>query len=354
MKQISIEKAKFIKEYINKIEECFAIYEDNLEFSKNDDILIASLLETIKVLESDIPSLTGSVFLKHDTLTNDAQIVISILKKYLIDNGHVVEEKDDKSFDKFCKSFKLYFESVLPQKNILKDEYLHYDNWNGGTYYNVIDYNEQFILNYGVEFNTDKFNNFDYIKMFLELAYNDWIKIDKRYDFTKEINDIFKKFKLPYQLKSGKIVSKGYRTTVIDEKIINFSMLERKVKYAEEMILSKEILDKKSALDYIVDSLQYLISIQKGSSVKDKYSNAAIMISGDKLSKQYTVVNKEIIEIMKIVNEFFDIRHNEYLNKSNEVRESLNNSLFIEYMYNRIYGLLFIMKIKYNSMTNFN
>lgn len=78
------------------------------------------------------------------------------------------------------------------------------------------------------------------------------------------------------------------------------------------------------------------------------------MISGDKLSKHYTVVNNEIIEIMKIVNEFFDIRHNEYLNKSNEVRESLNNPLFIEYMYNRIYGLLFLIKIKCNSITNFN
>lgn len=78
------------------------------------------------------------------------------------------------------------------------------------------------------------------------------------------------------------------------------------------------------------------------------------MISGDKLSKHYTVVNNEIIEIMKIVNEFFDIRHNEYLNKSNEVRESLNNPLFIEYMYNRICGLLFLIKIKYNFITNFN
>lgn len=46
--------------------------------------------------------------------------------------------------------------------------------------------------------------------------------------------------------------------------------------------------------------------------------------------------------------EIFDIRHNEYLNKSNEVRESLNNPLFIEYMYNRICGLLFLIKIKYN------
>lgn len=52
-------------------------------------------------------------------------------------------------------------------------------------------------------------------------------------------------------------------------------MLERKIQYAEEMILSSENLDKKCALDYIIDSLQYIISIQDGTGITDKYSNAS-------------------------------------------------------------------------------
>lgn len=38
---------------------------------------------------------------------------------------------------------------------------------------------------------------------------------------------------------------------------------------------------------------------------------------------------------------------NEYINKSKENRESLDNSLFIEYLYNRIYSLLFLLKTYY-------
>ena len=78
------------------------------------------------------------------------------------------------------------------------------------------------------------------------------------------------------------------------------------------MILSQDKLDKKCALDYIVNSLQYLLSLQEGKTIKDKYSNASLLLCADKNDKQYSIINNEI---MKIVNEYFDIRHNEYLNK---------------------------------------
>ena len=57
---------------------------------------------------------------------------------------------------------------------------------------------------------------------------------------------------------------------------------------------------------------------------------------------------KFIEEINKIINEYFDIRHNEYLNKAKQKREVLNDKDFIEYLYNRIYSLLFLLRIKCN------
>ena len=53
--------------------------------------------------------------------------------------------------------------------------------------------------------------------------------------------------------------------------------------------------------------------------------------------------------INKIINEYFDIRHNEYLNKAKQKREVLNDKDFIEYLYNRIYSLLFLLRIKCNN-----
>ena len=49
---------------------------------------------------------------------------------------------------------------------------------------------------------------------------------------------------------------------------------------------------------------------------------------------------------MKISNEYFDIRHNEYLNEAKEKREPITDEVFIEYLYNRAYSLLYILKLK--------
>lgn len=51
---------------------------------------------------------------------------------------------------------------------------------------------------------------------------------------------------------------------------------------------------------------------------------------------------------MKFANVFFDIRHNEYLNDANEVREPLSDPVFIEYLYNRVYAILYILKLNMN------
>ena len=78
----------------------------------------------------------------------------------------------------------------------------------------------------------------------------------------------------------------------------------------------------------------------------DKYSNASKKVSNDVNGKAYSVVKNEIKEWMKISNEYFDIRHNEYLNNAKEKREALTDPMFIEYLYNRVYALLHILKLK--------
>lgn len=340
------EKVLFIKDYINKIKNEFAIYEDNLEICNNENYLFDLLFETIKVFKNEIPELEDAVLFKNGTSTRDASTVIALLQKYLIDNGYKEEKEVNSQIEKFWTSFKTFFENELPNQDLLKEEYIRYDNWNGGTYYLDINYNYQFNLHYGINCEEENFKDISYIKLFIELSFKEWIKIEKRYEYTKIVNQLFRNFKLPYKLQSGKIVGQGYKTTNLDDKIINYAMLERKIQFAEEMILSKETLDKKVALDYIVDSLQYLISIQKGKSKSDKVKNAAKLICDDENSKEYIVIKDEINEIMKIANQYFDIRHNEYFNDQKEKREAISDLIFIEYLYNRAYAIVFILKLK--------
>ena len=120
-------------------------------------------------------------------------------------------------------------------------------------------------------------------------------------------------------------------------------MFERKIQYAEKMILSKNLMDKKTALDAIIDSLQYLISMQPKHKEKQEL---ALTVNSNEYSKVYSVIKTELGEIMKISNEYFDIRHHDYLNSAKEKRESLNDSQFIEYLYNRSYALLYLLRLK--------
>ena len=90
-------------------------------------------------------------------------------------------------------------------------------------------------------------------------------------------------------------------------------MFERKIQFSEEMINSKDIMEKKSALDFIIDALQYLIST-KGDTRNEQYKALALSVSDNMDGKVYAVVKKELDELMKLSNEYFDVRHNDYLN----------------------------------------
>lgn len=206
-------------------------------------------------------------------------------------------------------------------------------NWNRGTVYPS-----------SLKNNTGDFVD---IKAFIEIAYKHWIinTGECHYKFTIEVNDRFKIFKLPYRLQNGIVIKQGYKSTSPIDKIINYRMFERKIQFSEEMINSKDIMEKKSALDFIIDALQYLIST-KGDTRNEQYKALALSVSDNMDGKVYAVVKKELDELMKLSNEYFDVRHNDYLNAAKEKREPLNDSQFIEYLYNRAYSILYLLRLK--------
>lgn len=256
--------------------------------------------------------------------------------------------KED-NIKKFWMSFTTWFMDVLPGKGILQPCYEVYDYWNGEIYNLDIDFEKEYRLHYGIAYPNVfqiELPQIEDIKMFIELAFNEWIFLEKRYDFTVMVNRRLSRFSIPYRLQNGRLVRQGYKTSNYIDKIVNYSMFERKIRYSEEMITSQEYLDKKCALDYVIDALQFILSVQEGEKVMQKYKSAAKSVDVDENSKVYTVIKTEIEEIMKISNEYFDIRHNEYLNKAKQVRETIQDLTFIEYLYNRAYALLYLLRIK--------
>ena len=250
---------------------------------------------------------------------------------------------------RFWLSFTTWFEDELPGIGILQAYYEDYDNWNGRTYYLGIDFEKEYRLHYGIAYPDIlklELPQMDEIKMFIELAFHEWVIFEKRYDFTVMVNKRLSRFSIPYRLQNGRLIQEGYKTSYYIDKILNYSMFERKIRYSEEMITSQEYLDKKSALDYIIDALQFILSVQDGEKVIQKHKLAAKSVNEDENSKVYAVVKAEIEEIMKISNEYFDIRHNEYLNKAKQAREPIKDLAFIEYLYNRADALLYLLRIK--------
>lgn len=84
----------------------------------------------------------------------------------------------------------------------------------------------------------------------------------------------------------------------------------------------------------------------KGDTRNEQYKALALSVSDNMDGKVYAVVKKELDELMKLSNEYFDVRHNDYLNAAKEKREPLNDSQFIEYLYNRAYSILYLLRLK--------
>ncbi|MDD4188419.1 MAG: hypothetical protein PHX04_06695 [Bacilli bacterium] len=253
------------------------------------------------------------------------------------------------NIEKTCRSFNAWKNCELI-KYKLKDDLVYeryYNEFECSKEWNEYQIKNEMLIYYGEIFAWDP-TNLEQLKMLVELIYNSFLTTkDTRYEYTKSVNEIFARFNMPLRLKSGKLTETSYKTSNPIDKIISYSMFERKINYAEEMIFYKDIQDKKMALDCIVDALQYIVSIQNGKTIHLKKQEIAKLINMDENSKDYSVILEELNQILKMSNEYYDIRHNEYLNKSKEKRESLNDPLYIEYLYNRIYGFLYLIRLKY-------
>lgn len=345
-------KIKIVSDYIKEIDKSIDNYNSDINVSNE---IFDLIIEISNVFEQDIPQIKGSILLRTGTEMRDANTVKALLKMYLANEGVEYKEKEQEEnlkVKRFWKAFILWFESELVNLELLQERYLQWDNWNGGTWYLNIDFDHEFKLRRGIEYpdslkkNTGEFED---IKTFLEMAYKYWIINDgtTHYAFTVEVNERFRIFKLPYRMQNGIVLKQGYKTTYGIDKIINYRMFERKIRFSEDMINSHDLMEKKSALDFLIDALQYMISMQEGARDK-QYVALACSVNDDKNSKVYAVIKQELNELMKLSNEYFDIRHNDYLNAAKEKREALNDSQFIEYLYNRAYALLYLLRLKVN------
>ena len=345
-------KIKIVTDYIIEIDKSIDNYNSDINVS---DEMFDLIIEISNVFEQDIPQIKGSILLRTGTEIRDANTVKALLKMYLANEGveyKEIEQEENHNVKRFWKAFILWFESELVNLELLQGQYLQWDNWNGGTWYLNMDYDHEFKLRRGVEYpdslkkNTGEFED---IKTFLEMAYKYWIINDGKahYAFTVEVNERFRIFKLPYRMQNGIVLKQGYKTTYGIDKIVNYRMFERKIRFSEDMINSHDLMEKKSALDFLIDALQYMISMPEGTRDK-QYAALACSVNDDKNGKVYAVIKQELNELMKLSNEYFDIRHNDYLNAAKEKREALNDSQFIEYLYNRAYALLYLLRLKVN------
>ena len=338
--------AQLIIRNINEINDEINSFKKTMD----SETLFKKLYVVTGVFSNEIPEIQSNLLFREGTETRDAETVVGLLEKYLADNDieYTEKETENEIYKKFWKSFLLWFEKELVDLDLIQDKFVSWSNWNGGTNYLTIDYDNEYILYTGENYpDSLKRNEGDIveIKKFIEMAYTHWIKDDaeSHYKFTIQINNRLQMFKLPYKLQNGKVVDQGYKSSYFVGKIKDYKMFERKIQYAEKMILSKNLMDKKTALDAIIDSLQYLISMQPKHKEKQEL---ALTVNSNEYSKVYSVIKTELGEIMKISNEYFDIRHHDYLNSAKEKRESLNDSQFIEYLYNRSYALLYLLRLK--------
>lgn len=329
-----------IKSYIESLNQCI-----NEDLHINHSIYVDKITKVVKTLEYDYPNIGKGILFDSSSFNKDCEKLVSRLKLILRDLESEDTNNED-SYSRFWKSFIAWFESDGYVEYGLKDKYKNYDNWNGGFYYANIDYSNEFEIEYGITKSYDEMKNDHSIKMiyyFIELAYEKWV--NDRYDFTVNVNKKFEQFQIPQKLIKGKLTRTGTINRYNTGPIIDKEMFENKLDYSKRIINGSNLMDKKTALDIVIDCLQYLVSIQSSSGVKNKYKDIGLKIGQTNKSKVYTVINTELNEIMKLSNEYFDIRHNEIINKSDELREPLTNKYFIEYLYNRCHSLVNLIKL---------
>lgn len=227
-----------------------------------------------------------------------------------------------------------------------KETFFDFGNWHIIT---NVDLDYLYKLTYGkpyVEITDDNISVLA-VKEFLEAYYKEIIEpINGRLKFTVKVNELLSRFRLPFKLQKGKLSQSGYKTTYQIDIVVNFEQFERKIEYANEMIMHGDYIDKHCALKYIADAFCYFYSLYNNDKKLGELVNTNNNTNADK------VIKDEISLIKKVINNDFDIRHNEENSARKEgkiyKRELLDDPFFIEYLYNRINSLLMLLRIKRN------
>lgn len=277
------------------------------------------------------------------------------------------EQKEKENLHKFWISFSSWYDEQKQKISPMFDEKVVYGHDEFGFWVNDgINCQEDlhYRIEYGEELQLQILDNipFQVIKNYIELIYAKFLKsgTDGRYPFTKQVNDTFTKFGLPYKMAGGKIRKQNYKTSFIPEKILNYEQFERKIAFSEQMILYDDFMDKHSALQYIADAFCFFYSLFKNDGTNiltDEKTNIKIaeMVHSNKNEKQYTLIKNEIENVKRIINSDYDIRHNEYYRSEDKSkREALTDIYLVEYLYNRIYALLYVLRLKYKPYTSTN
>lgn len=141
-------KSQMVIDYITKVNK--AISNSMVVVEKED--IFDLLIEIANVFQNEIPEIQSSILLRNGTETRDANTVVGLLKLYLANNNIEYKEDDEENREikRFWASFILWFETELINLDLLKDKYLRWDNWDGGTWYLELDYDYEFKLYRGI------------------------------------------------------------------------------------------------------------------------------------------------------------------------------------------------------------
>lgn len=343
------EKANLITQYINRLHKEVDECKNDILGLKTTHDLYDVIRETVLLFSEELPELEEKLLWKDTCVYNDANLTIGSLKKYLIDNDMI--EIVDSDIQIFWNRYKAWYKTEVYSSKFIKSEFLEEDI-NSGEYLPYINYEQEYHAYYGSDYPLSlKYNiyNFQDVIMFIEIVYSRWITPKKKRQYSKYVNQLFAESFLPYHLKNGKILFKGYMSTDNDG-ILNQKMFEDKLDHSKKLILSNDKNDKKLALKLIIDCIEYLESIQQNSSKQRE--ELAKSVSNNPESKLIIVLKNDLKSIFTMANEYFDIRHNKENTNQGDKREVVDDIADIEYIYNRIYATVQLLSIKAKEKIN--
>jgi len=167
-------------------------------------------------------------------------------------------------------------------------------------------------------------------------------KGDGCYKYTCRINELFENFRHPYRLVKGEIFNTG--SEVLGNSLkLDFEIKDKELKEFIGLAINKfyriHIEEKRIGLEKIVDALERLKSLKDSDKKKsiDKILNE--VSKGNNNLKE--ILNNELLELNKIANEKYMIRHTE------KDKSSINDPELIEYLFYRYFNIIRFILMKF-------